>query len=309
VGIFMAGVDAAVASTVVRDTLSQESDGTGGRGINAQCDADLISCGSLAVTGSLVAGNREVGIFTAGVDGGIASTVVRDTMPEEGTGVFGRGINAECRADGGACGSLTITSSLVDGNENAGIYVSGVHVVLSGVAVRDTVPNETGDWALDNGQGVFAGCRYPDQGRNCPVLQMDHCMVESSYSAGVAIQGGSGSMQGSVIRDVHSRRLDDAYGYGLQVEGLDAPGAGQTFFDVQTCLIMDAMLAGALFVRSQGTVGGSEVGGAGFSIVMNEGASVTVSDDNLLSGTYEDDPSWQNMDPSPAPEPAMPVLD
>jgi hypothetical protein len=114
-------------------------------------------------------------------------------------------------------------------------------------------------------------------------------------------------MQGTVIRNVRARPLDEAHGYGLQVEGLVAPGSGQTFFDVQFCRIMDATLAGALYVRAQGTVAGSEVTGAGFSIVMNQGASVTVTDDNLLSGQFEDDPSWQNMDPSPAPEPVLPT--
>ena len=40
---------------------------------------------------------------------------------------------------------------------------------------------------------------------------------------------------------------------------------------------------------------------------MNEGSSPTIADDNDLTGTVEDEPTWANLYPSPAPAPALPV--
>jgi hypothetical protein len=304
-GVLVVGMQASISESVIKDTLPWESDGTVGEGIAAQCDAAAGSCGSLAVSNCLVSGNRGGGIVAIGSETAIQDSIVRDSLPELSSGKFGGGIWTQCYPEVGACGGLTVADSLVEGTYSGGIVTVGTHVTISGVTVTDTRPNETGLWADDHGQGIFAYC-YPYYDL-CPVLEVTGCVVESSHGAGVAIQGGSGSIHGSLIRNVFPRPLDDGFGYGLQVEGLSAPDAPQTWFYVESCQILDAALAGIVYIRASGTVGTSHISGADFSIAMNIGSDLTVTEDNELSGNHQDEPSWQNIEPSPAPEPKLPV--
>ena len=235
----------------------------------------------------------------------VQCSIVRDSLPELSSGKFGGGIWTQCYPQVSSCGGLAVTDSLVEGNCSGGIVTVGTHGTISGVTVRDTRPNDAGLWAGDFGQGIFAYC-YPLFDL-CPVLQVTGSVVDSNHGAGVAIQGGSGSIHGSLVRNVFPKPLDDAYGYGVQVEGLTSPDAPQTWFYVESCQILEAALAGIVYIHASGTVGNSHVSGADFSIAMNIGSELTVAEDNQLSGNLEDEPSWQNIEPSPAPEPKLPV--
>ncbi|MFH2009881.1 MAG: hypothetical protein ABI333_25020, partial [bacterium] len=301
-GITASGVDTWVTATVVRNTLPAESTGTGGRGINAQCHSETRACGRLRVSSCLVSGNRDLGIFAFGVDAEVTATVVRDTLPEESTGMFGRGINAQCFS-AGACGSLRVSSCLVMSSENVGIFISGVPAILEGVAVIDTRPNAQGPWQGLHGQGIWAMC--DERTSDCGGLQMTSCLVESSHSGGVAVDGVSGFIASSVVRDVVAQPLYGKYGYGVQISGVE--GEEMSSFNVNDCEIRDAKLAGILCYRARGTLARSVVSGGENSVVMNEGSILTVLDNNDLSGTVEDEPTWANLYPSPAPAPALPL--
>ncbi len=78
-------------------------------------------------------------------------------------------------------------------------------------------------------------------------------------------------------------------------------------FSINDCEIRDAKLAGVFYYRARGTLARSVVSGGENSVVMNEGSEPTILDDNALSGTVQDEPTWANVFPSPAPPPALPV--
>ncbi|MFC1482481.1 right-handed parallel beta-helix repeat-containing protein [Myxococcota bacterium] len=300
IGVFVSVDEALIEGLVVRDT-QPTAFGEDGRGINAQCDVDGRGCGLLDLNGSVVAGNSGIGISILGTETTINGSVVRDTQPDtEGQG--GRGINARCSPDEG-CGPLDMVGSLVAGSSNVGINLHGVATTLSGVIVLDTRENTEGRWAGDIGHGVYARC-FEDT-FDCGALEMVGCLVDSSYTAGVGVRGGSGSISDSVVRSVLPRLLDDALGYGVQVEGL--PGAEPAVFDVSNSLIQDAALAGILYFLAGGTVSGTQISGVQYTVVMNQGANPVIKDDNDLSGSIESEPTWASMDPSPAPEPALPA--
>jgi hypothetical protein len=303
IGIAATGVDLEVTNTVVRDTLPQEVSGLFGRGIGAQCDPEFGACGTLRVSSSVVSGSREIGVFSYGVDTEITATVVRDTLPQEVSGEFGRGVSAQCYPEAGACGSLRISSSLVTNSENVGIFVSGVPTTLERVAVIDTRPNARGDWQGIYGQGIWALCgTVPGE---CGDLSMISCLVESSHSSGVAVEGVSGFITSSVVLSVTSQSLDSKYGFGVQIGGLE--GEEMPTFNVIDCEVHDAELAGILYYRARGTLSGSVVSGGENSVIMNEGSEPTILDNNILLGTVESDPIWANIYPSPAPAPSLPL--
>ncbi|MFH2007015.1 MAG: right-handed parallel beta-helix repeat-containing protein [bacterium] len=303
VGITAIGTDTEIFATVVRDTLPEESTGSSGRGIGADCYPEVGACGRLQVSSSLISGNRNAGIAVIGVDTEVFATVVRDTLPDEGTAVFGRGINIQCYPAMGACGSLQVSSSLVAGSENVGIFIAGAPATLEGVAVIDTLANtQYGSWYGIYGQGIWALC----DGRtgDCGGLSVTSCLVDSSQSAGVAVEGISGFIASSVVRSVAPQPLDGKYGYGIQIGGLE--GEALPTFNVNDCEIRDAELAGVLYFRSRGTLARSVVSGGENSVIMNEGSEPNILGDNNLSGTVTDEPTWANHYPSPAPTPALP---
>ncbi|MFH2006556.1 MAG: right-handed parallel beta-helix repeat-containing protein [bacterium] len=304
VGIYGRGVETTVTDTVVRDTRSREDTLSGGAGVAVEChSAD--TCGSLAVSGSLVSGNRGLGIFAAGANATVSDTVVRDSLPWESDGRFGRGINIRCDVTHPTCGTAHVSSTLVHSGLDAGIYISGVNTILEGVAVADTIPTLSGDQRGEFGQAILALCS--DTHSICPTLQATHCLVDSSYSAGLAARGVSGFLNGSVVRNVVAQPLDSKYGYGVQLEGLEGQtGTSMPSFNVLSCEIRDANLSGVLYFRARGTLSGSVVTGAENSVIMNEGSEPTILGDNELSGTVENEPTWANLFPSPAPPPALP---
>ncbi|MFC1482264.1 hypothetical protein ACFL51_00505, partial [Myxococcota bacterium] len=301
VGLGLSGVDADISSIVLRDILPQQSDGKGGTGLEAACDPDWGVCGSLRLDHALFQANHAVGIALFGTDADLSLVVIRDTLPQQSGGTFGTGLQAACDDDWSVCGSLQASGSLIQRSSMFGIGVFGVPAELSGVAVVDTRQNEEGDFAGEDGIGVFARC---DQD-TCATLDMTSCLVDSSFSAGVAIKAVSGSIVGSMISTVAPRALDGAFGYGIQVEGI--PGAPPTVLHVSDSLIQDAELAGILYYLAGGTVSGSQITGGQYTVVMNQGANPVIQDDNDLSGSIESEPEWASMDPAPAPGPVPPA--
>ncbi|MFH2009891.1 MAG: right-handed parallel beta-helix repeat-containing protein [bacterium] len=306
IGIFVGGTDATVTDTVVEETLSQQSDDTAGRGLNAQCNPASGECSRLTVARCLIAANRDVAITALGTPLTVTDSVVRDTLPDQSDGTAGHGISSQCDVFEPLCGSLRVTRSLVQNSQSSGIFIMGVPSVLEGVTVWGTTASQVGAWLGEYGQGVWARC--DEDYEICADLQMSGCHVESSQSAGVALDGVSGFLHSSVVFQVDDQPLDDRYGYGVQVGGLESQqGAAMPSFHVTDCEIRDAKLAGVLYFRTRGTLARSVVSGAENSVVMNEGSEPTILDDNELSGTVEDDPTWANLFPSPAPPPSLPA--
>ncbi|MFH2010968.1 MAG: hypothetical protein ABI333_30490 [bacterium] len=302
IGVVGVGSELTVTRSVVRQTLPNERDGTFGVGIGSRCDPSTGTCGSTTLSQSLIADNRSVGILSFGVDTTLTGSLVRDTLPETTGGHYGRGISAQCDPMVGYCGSLSVAGSVIRSSEQSGIFIHGVPAVLEGVAVLDTVPNTSGFWEGQFGQSIWAMCDLDLE--SCSTLQLTSCLLESSHKAGLAMQGVSGFMRTSAIRQVLADTRDGKYGYGAQLEGVT--GLAMISFNVIDCSIQDAKLAGILYYRAQGTLTGSVVSGGENSVIMNEGSAPTILDDNALSGTVESDPIWANLAPSPAPPPALP---
>ncbi|MFH2005020.1 MAG: hypothetical protein ABI333_00405 [bacterium] len=302
VGVYTSGVEAELINTVVRDTQPQVSDGSGGRAITAQCGW-AGTCGSLRLSGCLVTGSHEVGIGTIGVEADLTATVVRDTAAEQASGKFGVGLAAQCDYDANSCGSLRLVHSVIRSSETTGVYIYGMPSVLEGVAVYSTRSNGRGPWQGTFGQGIWVQC-YPGPG-GCGSFSMTSSLVDTSESAGLALEGISGFVSTSAIRSVGAQTLDDKYGYGIQIGGLE--GEGLPTFNVNDCHIRDAKLAGILYYRALGALARTVVSGGENSVVMNEGSAPTILDGNDLSGTVQDEPTWANLFPSPAPPPTVPV--
>jgi hypothetical protein len=148
-GVTLIGSDATLVNVTVRDT---QSDGHGqfGRGIAVADDVGTKQRAKLVVQRSAVIANRDIGVLVGGSDGVLESVLVRGTLSHP-DGTWGRGVQAQSDADGGARATLAVHEALVDQNSEAGVAVVDSDLVLEHTWVRATATA-----AGNFGDGVFA---------------------------------------------------------------------------------------------------------------------------------------------------------
>ncbi|MFH2005402.1 MAG: right-handed parallel beta-helix repeat-containing protein [bacterium] len=301
-GVGTFGVAATLTDTVVRTTQPQQSDSTGGMGVAAWCHSSG-PCGSLNLSGCVIAENRGAGILASGVETAVTDTVVRDTRSLV-AGSEGRGVNADC-SPSGTCAALDVSDSVIRGNRDGGIVAYGVPLTVVGTIVRDTGTNATGGTAGQYGHAIYALC--DDTLGACGSFQVVNSLLDTSACTGLAVKGLSGFVSASAIRNVSPQPADGSFGFGIQIVGIaDQVGPAMPSFNILGCEILDASLAGVFYYQARGTLSGSVVSGAENSVLMNQGSDPLILDDNELSGTVKDEPTWANLDPSPSPPPALP---
>jgi hypothetical protein len=213
IGVLVIGVDTIVRASVVQDTRPQESDLGFGRGIDAYCDDNTATCGSLVVEGSLVARNREMGVRTRGVTATVRGSTVRDQLPREMDQTMGRGIYATCRAELGSCGSLLVEESLVAGNLGAGVTVIGADATLLGSEIHDTGPQVSD---LEDGVGIAALC-HVDAG-TCGSLLVDGVRIVNNRAHGLITFGVDATVLDSEISDTLPQASDERFGRGINAQ-------------------------------------------------------------------------------------------
>ncbi|MBW2527187.1 MAG: right-handed parallel beta-helix repeat-containing protein [Deltaproteobacteria bacterium] len=142
-GITVLGSNATVESSVIRRTLPRQSDQLVGLGINAVDDFESLTGlrSVLVVRTSVIDSNRQGGIAVSGALATVEHTVVRDTTANAADESFGgRGLIAQADYITGEPAELTLRSSVVAGNQEAGLFVGGATVVVLATIVRDTLP-------------------------------------------------------------------------------------------------------------------------------------------------------------------------
>ena len=77
--------------------------------------------GDTPAEGTMVRGNRDVGVFASGYEVVVSQTVVRNTRTREKDGVFGRGLEVSCSPVVSRCARLHVTDSLLTDNASVGI--------------------------------------------------------------------------------------------------------------------------------------------------------------------------------------------
>jgi hypothetical protein len=179
---------------LVADTRSRPSDGWLGRGV------DVTESGYLSIRHGVLRGNRDTGLSV--LDNGtrveVTDVVIRDTRGRDADDAFGRGLIAE--------GSSSVSGTevvLLNNRDTAIGAVLDSVIALDQVVVRAT---ESGADGL-TGRGIavqgatFRGSRILiDDCRETGLIALTPTDVDVSHL---------------VIRDIHGRALDGAFGRGL----------------------------------------------------------------------------------------------
>ncbi|AGP33853.1 right-handed parallel beta-helix repeat-containing protein [Sorangium cellulosum] len=128
-GIAVFGADAALDSTVVRDTRPLPSSQDLGRGVNVQSLPELGERGSARVRNVLIERNRDVGLFLSDSDATVESTTIADTLGRALDGGNGYGIIAYNDETGLA--NVLVRDSVMARSAGAGIYNHGATVQIA----------------------------------------------------------------------------------------------------------------------------------------------------------------------------------
>jgi hypothetical protein len=107
---------------------------------------------------------------------------------------------------------VTLRRSVLEANEEAGIWVQGSSAVVEDTVVRDTRPYPD---KLATGWGIYIAADLEEGLRSEATLQ--RVVVEQSRYVGVAILSSDASLDGVLVRNTLPRDADGKHGVGLAV--------------------------------------------------------------------------------------------
>jgi hypothetical protein len=231
-GISVWGADVTIERSVIRDTLPQEKDNTGGGGVLAKGKDSTAA--TLTMRDTIVAGNQHPGLELLGSVGLLERCVVRDTESRLLDGVAGNGIQAIF--SGSQPAKLTMKSCMVAGNRNIALAIAGAEVALERTAVRDTLPQ-----GKDQGFGIGVQAGFGLTDEPASTVTLKECVVADNRRLGVGFWGAKATLERTVVRGTKHQLSDGKWGTGIMVGAL---GTLVTDLTLSECLVAENRNAG-----------------------------------------------------------------
>ncbi|WP_437323216.1 right-handed parallel beta-helix repeat-containing protein [Sorangium sp. So ce381] len=238
-GVLVAGSDATIEGTVMRDTQPLP-DGTGGYGVAIQ---NQHGSSEVTLRTSLLEQNRHAGVMVAGSLATLESTVVRGTQPnreeKDGFGVTAQGDPEDGRSE------VTLRTSLLEQN-HTGMQVLGSDATIEATAVRDTQALSDGTGGFGVVIGYFPATEEPAN------VALRGSLVERNHGIGVLVQSSDTTVEATVVRDTLPGG-DGASGAAIEVhDQMNSPdGANLT---VRASLLERNHDTGVLVLGSNATI-------------------------------------------------------
>lgn len=247
-GVYVEGEGSRLSleDAVVRDTRSQESDQTVGRGLAIGSGVEV------SVRRALFEGNRDLAVLASGPDAELLleDAVLRDTKSIDADKRRGRGLAVELGA------RATVRRAVFARNREYGVSINGdgSKLTLENAIVRDTEGR-----ALDQEGGIGLSVRF---GARAEVRRV---LFERNRTIGVLVNHADANlvMTDAVIRDTQSRARDRLLGRGLSVQY-----GGRA--DVRRALLKRSQEVGAVVFDSTATLSDTVVDTVFFPPCVND---------------------------------------
>ncbi|WP_437965974.1 right-handed parallel beta-helix repeat-containing protein [Sorangium sp. So ce260] len=211
VGAHSRGAELVLESSVVRGTLEAgEFRGSGVAANRGEGNAPA----SIAVRASVIEQSRGTGVYVIASEATVEDSVIRDSTGIDADAA-GMGVIVSLNSRG-LPGEASIRRSVIEGNEEAGIFVQGSSIVVEDTVVRDTQPYAD---ELETGYGIYVVADIAASLQSEAALR--RVVVEQNRSLGVAMLGTDASIDGLLVRDTLPRDKDQNYGVGLLVASSD----------------------------------------------------------------------------------------
>lgn len=187
--------DVEIENCVLSDTQMVPNEGNGA-GLNIQGGS------TVSVSGSLVEGNHEAGVFVHDSILTMMSSRVSDTGPN-GVGNRGRGVEVQPGS------TVVLEDCAVTGNTLGGVGALESEVTVAGTLVAETKPlAKPGPGLTPGGRGIeFA---------DCPVAVVSNCTVRDNVEGGIGAFDSALQLSDSVVRDTSAAASGD-YGAGVTI--------------------------------------------------------------------------------------------
>lgn len=227
-GMTVSGSDASIQGTVIRETHPEAVAEQHGIGVwvkpNLAGERAL-----LTLHASVVENNRNIGVFVEGSDLSVEGTIVRGTLEDAVSGLFGRGLSIQYDFVTDQRASAIIRTSVVEKNRNQGVLVDASDATIEATVVRDTLPQ-----AADQkfGRGVTVQDELSSLARGN--LTVRSAVVENNHEAGIYVITSDAIVEDSVVRLTRAEGLTQAGGRGISVERSKVQGSTAT---IRRCLV------------------------------------------------------------------------
>jgi hypothetical protein len=177
-----------------------------GRGVDVE---GFFGATSMVLRGVLIEQNQDLGVYTFSADSLVEASVVRATQPNA-LGLFGHGLSTHVDPTTGVAATLTLRSSLVEQNHEAGVTVGAAGATIEASVIRTTelVTQTTA------GGGVTA---LTDPTGKPATLELYRSIVEENGRFGVFAEGSELIIEASVVRATGLGQ-DGLFGRGVSVQ-------------------------------------------------------------------------------------------
>lgn len=212
------GSDVVLADTIIRQT--QPSDlGAGGVGLAFITDEQTGFLPGAALSRVVIEDSREIGLWLDGAAVSMEYSVVRRTTANS-EGNHGRGMAVQQDFTTLEPTRLQMQSSLVEDNQELGIFVGGSEATFTEVAVRAT----TFDTTALKGMGIAL---MPGMGQLPARLVLRGSEIVGSHAFGIQVYGSELLMERTLVSEVHPGGAD-TFGDGISVASEpDLPGSAE----------------------------------------------------------------------------------
>jgi hypothetical protein len=192
----------------------------------------------VTLTRSLVDRSRGAGVFVEGSSVEIDSTLIQGVEPDLSR--HGRGIDVRAHTPGRVTARVVVRQSIVQDAHDVGIRAWNADKL----SIEDSVIRDIGGAMSGRCLGNGLRARYDlvrDLGLTESRLDVRRTLVEHTRQAGIHIEGGSATIQDSLIRDTLAEPCREDFGDGVSVHA-SATGASRT--SLQHTRIENAARAG-----------------------------------------------------------------
>ncbi|MBW2457203.1 MAG: right-handed parallel beta-helix repeat-containing protein [Deltaproteobacteria bacterium] len=234
-GVYGIGLDLTVEATVVRDTRPEAADERWGAGFYLVDDPSGAYRSEATIRSCLVTDNHEVGLFVAGSDALVESTILRNTLPSADDAKRGRGISLQDGLAAPDPATLALRTSVLTHNHEGAVTAQGAVIDVESSRLEDTQPQ-----ASDGlyGRGITLEHRAGRRAQGT----VRWSVVEGNREAAAMVYGSDLVTERTLYADTTAREIDGVGGIGIMLQPL-LPVERSTA-SIQSCLVRDNQRAG-----------------------------------------------------------------
>ncbi|MBW2453847.1 MAG: hypothetical protein JRI68_05030 [Deltaproteobacteria bacterium] len=209
-GAMSLGAQLTLSGSVIRGTMGNVTAHI--RGVSAEINLNSQNAGTVAIVGSVVERNKEVGVLVSGSTLTIDDSVVRDTFLRD-DGTWGIGVIAQEYPQGAP--ETSITGSVLERHRLAGVVATGGVTLITRTVVAHN-ESQTADGLYGRGITCEPSLTTTSRGE----VHIAASKVDDNQEAGIAFFACDGTIDATIVRATRPRSSDQTRGRGINIQSV-----------------------------------------------------------------------------------------